>query len=296
MPVLAPVMRSTGSSATASGSIRRPGRPPTPVVPRGPRTGYRPGRDGDRRRDPRPRLRRSGARADRSPRSSRTSGRSSGASSRPSSPRTWTSGSATTGSPTRSSRQCAEQGYLGLTFDEEHGGEGGGPLAGAVFVEEIQRCGSGGLAAGLWAHAGIALAAARQVRRPRTRSAATSSPASGARRSPRSGSPSPAAAPTWRAVRTTRQAGRRRLRGQRREDLHHQRRALRLHRHRRHAPPTTGATAACRCSWSTSGEGVEASALEKMGWHASDTADDRLRRRLRARGEPARRGEPRLLP
>ena len=53
--------------------------------------------------------------------------------------------------------RCAAQGYLGLTFPEEHGGEGGGPLAGAVFVEELQRCGSGGVAAGIWAHSGIAL-------------------------------------------------------------------------------------------------------------------------------------------
>jgi acyl-CoA dehydrogenase len=53
--------------------------------------------------------------------------------------------------------RCAEQGYLGLAFAEEDGGEGGGPLAAAVFVEELQRCGSGGVAAGIWAHAGIAL-------------------------------------------------------------------------------------------------------------------------------------------
>ena len=44
------------------------------------------------------------------------------------------------------------------------------------------------------------------------------------------------------------------------------------------------------------GEGVSASPIEKLGWHASDTALDRLRRRVGARGEPARRGGPRLLP
>jgi len=52
---------------------------------------------------------------------------------------------------------CAEQGYLGLGFPEEHGGDGDGPLGAAVLVEEIQRCGSGGVAAGVWAHCGIAL-------------------------------------------------------------------------------------------------------------------------------------------
>jgi acyl-CoA dehydrogenase len=50
----------------------------------------------------------------------------------------------------------AEAGYLGLKFPAEYGG-GGDPVAAAVFVEELARCGSGGVAAGLGAHAGIAL-------------------------------------------------------------------------------------------------------------------------------------------
>ena len=50
----------------------------------------------------------------------------------------------------------AEAGYLGLKFDPEYGG-GGDIVAAAVFVEEMARCGSGGLAAGLGAHTGIAL-------------------------------------------------------------------------------------------------------------------------------------------
>lgn len=60
---------------------------------------------------------------------------------------------------------AASQGYLGLKFEEEYGGsnEGGlddpghGYLADAVMLEELPVCGSGGVAAGLWAHAGIAL-------------------------------------------------------------------------------------------------------------------------------------------
>jgi acyl-CoA dehydrogenase len=43
----------------------------------------------------------------------------------------------------------ADAGYLGLGFED--------PLAAAVWVEELARCGSGGLAAGLGAHTGIAL-------------------------------------------------------------------------------------------------------------------------------------------
>jgi acyl-CoA dehydrogenase len=46
-------------------------------------------------------------------------------------------------------RWVAQAGYLGLGFDD--------PVSAAVWVEELARCGSGGLAAGLGAHAGIAL-------------------------------------------------------------------------------------------------------------------------------------------
>jgi acyl-CoA dehydrogenase len=52
--------------------------------------------------------------------------------------------------------RLAELGYLGLKFPPEYGGEND-PVADAVFVEELARCGSGGLAAGIGAHAGIAL-------------------------------------------------------------------------------------------------------------------------------------------
>jgi acyl-CoA dehydrogenase len=52
--------------------------------------------------------------------------------------------------------RLAELGYLGLKFPEAYGGDGD-PVADAVFVEELSRCGSGGVAAGIGAHAGIAL-------------------------------------------------------------------------------------------------------------------------------------------
>ncbi len=51
----------------------------------------------------------------------------------------------------------ASQGYLGLKFEEEYGGSNDGYLADAVLLEELPACESGGVAAGLWAHAGIAL-------------------------------------------------------------------------------------------------------------------------------------------
>jgi acyl-CoA dehydrogenase len=50
----------------------------------------------------------------------------------------------------------AGQGYLGLKYPPEYGGSDGGYLADAVLTEELARCGSGGLAAGIGAHIGIA--------------------------------------------------------------------------------------------------------------------------------------------
>ena len=52
--------------------------------------------------------------------------------------------------------RLAELGYIGLKFPAEYGGDGD-PVADAVFIEELARCGSGGLAAGIGAHDGIAL-------------------------------------------------------------------------------------------------------------------------------------------
>jgi acyl-CoA dehydrogenase len=53
--------------------------------------------------------------------------------------------------------RLAELGYLGLKYEEEYGGQGGGYVADAVFTEELSRCGSGGLAAGIGAHTSIAM-------------------------------------------------------------------------------------------------------------------------------------------
>jgi acyl-CoA dehydrogenase len=50
----------------------------------------------------------------------------------------------------------AQRGYIGLKFPAQYGGSDD-PVADAVFVEELARCGSGGLAAGIGAHSGIAL-------------------------------------------------------------------------------------------------------------------------------------------
>jgi acyl-CoA dehydrogenase len=52
--------------------------------------------------------------------------------------------------------KLAEQGLLGLKYPVELGGQGGDFLHEAVLAEELGRCGSGGLAAGLGAHMEIA--------------------------------------------------------------------------------------------------------------------------------------------
>jgi acyl-CoA dehydrogenase len=52
--------------------------------------------------------------------------------------------------------RMAELGLLGLKYPEEYGGQGGDYVHDAVLSEELSRCGSGGLAAGIGAHIGIA--------------------------------------------------------------------------------------------------------------------------------------------
>ena len=48
-------------------------------------------------------------------------------------------------------------GFLGISYPEEYGGQGGDTVHGAVFAEEMARCGSGGVAAGIGGHTGIAM-------------------------------------------------------------------------------------------------------------------------------------------
>jgi len=52
--------------------------------------------------------------------------------------------------------ELAAHGFLGLKYPEAVGGQGGDHLHDAVLTEELARCGSGGLAAGIGAHVGIA--------------------------------------------------------------------------------------------------------------------------------------------
>ena len=51
---------------------------------------------------------------------------------------------------------AGELGFLGIGYPEEYGGQGGDAIHDAVFAEEMARCGSGGVSAGIGAHIGIA--------------------------------------------------------------------------------------------------------------------------------------------
>jgi acyl-CoA dehydrogenase len=50
----------------------------------------------------------------------------------------------------------AQHGFLGLKYEERYGGQGGDYLHEAVLAEELAYCGSGGVAAGVGAHVNIA--------------------------------------------------------------------------------------------------------------------------------------------
>jgi acyl-CoA dehydrogenase len=52
--------------------------------------------------------------------------------------------------------RCGELGFLGLKYEERYGGQGGGYLHDAVWAEELARCGSGGVGAAIGAHVNIA--------------------------------------------------------------------------------------------------------------------------------------------
>jgi acyl-CoA dehydrogenase len=53
--------------------------------------------------------------------------------------------------------RMGELGFLGISYPEEYGGQGGDTVHGAVFAEEMARCGSGGVSAGIGGHTGIAM-------------------------------------------------------------------------------------------------------------------------------------------
>ena len=149
--------------------------------------------------------------------------------------------------------RMAELGYLGLKYPEQYGGQGGDYVHDAVLAEELTGAGSGGLSAGHRRAHRHRHAADLEVRHRGPEAAL-----------PRAGDPRRAdrRARDHRAGRRVRRGrhphvraqGRRRLRRQRLEDVHHERGARRLRRHRREddrgrRPPGAVVPAASRRGW-----------------------------------------------
>ena len=191
--------------------------------------------------------------------------------------------------------RCGELGFLGLKYRDEYGGQGGDYLHDAVWVEELSRSGgSGGVAAGIGAHAEIATPPiwkfGTEEQKQRWLVPGISGEMIGAL-----GITEPGAGSDVASLRTTAAQGRRRLRRQRLEDLHHQRRARGLPGLRRSRRPQEGGHHGISfLVLERDMPGYEVvRKLEKMGWHASDTGELSLHRRRGARGEPARRARTR---
>ena len=163
----------------------------------------------------------------------------------------------------------AQRGYIGLKFPAQYGGAGD-EVAAAVLAEELARCGSGGLAAGIGAHMSIALPPIWRfgteeqrerwlvpgIRGENVAALAITEPDAG----------SDVAGIRTRAVR---EDGGYRVNGSKMFITNGVRADLLVT-----AVKTTAQGGHHGISFLVieRGEGVESSAIEKLGWHASDTA------------------------
>ena len=132
--------------------------------------------------------------------------------------------------------RMGELGFLGLKYPEEYGGQGGDYLHDAVLTEELSRSGSGGLAAGIGAHIGIATPPVWKFGTEDQKQRYLA-PAIRGEKIAALGITEPDAGSDVAAHQDQGDAGRRRLGRQRLEDVHHQRRPRRLRRHRRQDHP-----------------------------------------------------------
>ncbi len=188
--------------------------------------------------------------------------------------------------------KMADAGLLGLKYPEALGGQGGDYLHDAVLTEELARCGSGGLAAGIGAHIGIAtppvfkFGTPEQQERWLAPAIRGESIAALAITEPDAGSD--VAGIRTRAERVD---GGWLVNGSKMYITNGVRAgfwvtAVKTNPDQRHAGVSFLVI--------EPQEGISTSKIEKLGWHASDTALMALRGRLRPRGAPARGARRRL--
>jgi acyl-CoA dehydrogenase len=169
--------------------------------------------------------------------------------------------------------KLAAQGLLGLKYPEVYGGQGGDYLHEAVLIEELARTGSGGTAAGIGAHINIATPPiwkfGTEEQKQRYLVPAIRGEKIGALGITEPGAGSDVAAITTRAERVD---GGWVLNGEKTYITN----GVRAHfivtavKTKKTSPPTRHHDISFLIV--DRGEGVSSSKLEKLGWHASDTA------------------------
>jgi acyl-CoA dehydrogenase len=171
--------------------------------------------------------------------------------------------------------KLAAQGLLGLKYPEAYGGQGGDYLHEAVMIEELARTGSGGTAAGIGAHINIATPPiwkfGTEDQKQRYLVPAIRGELIGALGITEPGAGSDVAAITTRAERVD---GGWVLNGEKTYITN----GVRAHfivtavKTPDKSPPTRHHDISFLIVERRDGDGITASKLEKLGWHASDTA------------------------
>jgi acyl-CoA dehydrogenase len=167
-------------------------------------------------------------------------------------------------------RKLGAAGFLGLKYPTEYGGQGGDHLHDAVLAQEMARCGSGGVAAGVGAHVGIAtppiwrFGTENQKRRYLAPAIAGEKIAALAITEPGAGSDVAAV-----ATRAERVEGGFVVNGEKTYITNGVRAGFYVTAVR---TSSAGGHHGLNFLIVDAGEGVSASKLDKLGWHASDTA------------------------
>ena len=190
--------------------------------------------------------------------------------------------------------RMGERGLLGIKYPVEYGGRGLGYVEDAVLAQELSRCGSGGLAAGIGAHVSIATPPLWKFGSDEQKERFLA-PAIRGERIGALGITEPGAGSDVAGIRTRAQAvdGGYVVNGSKTFITNGVRADFVVT-----AVKTTEEGGHHGISFLVIERDMDgflvSKKLEKLGWHASDTAELVVRRRVRTRGEPPRRGEPGL--